>query len=50
MGMQLVQPEVDPWRDLKDVEIWCLGTWFRSGLGHVRLMVGLNLKGLFQQK
>ena len=31
-----------PWRCLKDVWMWCLGTWFSGGLGSVRLMVGLN--------
>ena len=31
--------------------MWRLGTWFRGGLGSVRLMVGLDdLKGLFQPK
>jgi len=38
-----------PWRYLKDVQAWCLGTWFSGGLGSVRLMVGLDdLKDLFQ--
>ena len=40
-----------PWRNLKDVQIWHLGTWFSGGLGSVRFTVGLNvLKGLFQPK
>ena len=40
-----------PWRCLKDVWMWHLGTWFSGGLGRVGLMVGLNdLKGLFQPK
>ena len=31
--------------------MWHLGTWFSSGLGSVRFMVGLNdLQGLFQPK
>lgn len=29
----------------------CIGTWLSSGLGSIRLMVGLDdLKGLFQPK
>ena len=40
-----------PWRYLKDVYTWCLGTWFSGGLGSVRFTVVLNdLKGLFQPK
>ncbi|KAK4830495.1 hypothetical protein QYF61_011408 [Mycteria americana] len=40
-----------PWGCLKDVLMWCLGTWCSGGLGSVRLMVGLDdLKGLFQPK
>jgi len=40
-----------PWIYLKDLEMWCLGTWFSGGLGSVRLMVGLSdLKVLFQPK
>jgi len=36
---------------LKDLEMWCLGTWFSGGLGHVRLTDGLHdLQGLFQPK
>jgi len=38
-----------PLRYLKDMYMWCLGTWFSSALGSVRLMVGLDdLQGLFQ--
>ncbi|KAK4824164.1 hypothetical protein QYF61_011291, partial [Mycteria americana] len=38
-----------PWRYLKDVWMWCLGTWYSGGLGSVRFTVGLDdLKGLFQ--
>jgi len=40
-----------PWRYLKDVCMWQLGTWFSGGLGSVRLMIGPDdLKGLFQPK
>ena len=40
-----------PWRYLKDVQLWHLGTWFSGGLGSDRLKVGFNgLKGLFQPK
>lgn len=24
-----------PWVDLKDAQLWCLGTWFTCGLGSV---------------
>jgi len=30
--------------------MWCLGTWSSGGLGTVRFVVGLDLKGLFQPK
>lgn len=31
--------------------MWCLGIWFSSGLGSVRLKVGLDdFKSLFQHK
>lgn len=40
-----------PWRHLKDVSIWHLGTWFNGGLGSTRLIVWLSdLKGLFQSQ
>jgi len=40
-----------PWRYLKDVEMWCLGTWFSGGLNSARLMIGLDdFKSLFQPK
>ena len=40
-----------PWRYLKNVYMWCLGTLFCGGLGSARLMVGPDdLKGLFQSK
>ena len=40
-----------PWRYLKDVWSWCLGTWLSGGLGSARLTVRLDdLKGLFQPK
>lgn len=39
-----------PWRGLKDVYVWHLGTQFSGGLGSAGLMVGLNLKGLCQPK
>lgn len=29
-----------PWRYLKDVQTWHLGTWFRGGFGSAALMVG----------
>lgn len=33
------------------MRMWCLRTWFSSGLGSTRLMVGLGYpKGLFQPK
>jgi len=35
----------------KDVQVWCLGTWFSGGLGSVSLMVGVDdLKVPFQPK
>lgn len=35
----------------KDMQKWCLGTWFSSGLGSAGLIVGLSdMKGLFQTK
>ena len=39
-----------PWRYWKNGYMWSLGTWFSGGLGSVRLMIGLNLKGTFQHK
>ena len=40
-----------PWRYLKDLWMWCLGTWCGGGLDGVRVMVGLGgLKGHFQPK
>lgn len=40
-----------PWRYLKNVWVWCLGTGFSGELGAVRLMVGAgDLAGLFQPK
>jgi len=35
---------------LKDMQVWCLATWFSGGLGSARLMIRLDLKGLFQPK
>lgn len=32
------------------IQMWCLGTWFRGRFGSARLMVVLDLKGLFQIK
>jgi len=41
----------NPWRYLRDMKMWCLGTRFSGGLGSVQLMIGLDdLKGLFQHK
>jgi len=38
-----------PWRYLKNVWMWLLGTWFSGGLGSVRLTFGPHdLKDLFQ--
>lgn len=35
----------------KNVETWCLESWFRDRLGRAGLTVGLkDLKGLFQPK
>ena len=43
--------ESPSWRYLKDVQMWCLGTWFSGGLGSIRLTLGLDdLKGPFQPK
>lgn len=40
-----------PWRCLRCVWMWYLGTWFNGGLGSVRLMVVCDdHKGLFQPK
>ena len=42
-----------PWRYLKDMQVWRLGTWFSGGLGlgSARLTVGLSdHKGRFQPK
>jgi len=38
-----------PWGNLKDVEMWRLGTRFSGGLGSAKFMVEFDhLKGLFQ--
>lgn len=41
---------VHPWRYLKDVQVWHLGTGFSGGLDCFGLVVGLNDRGLFQPK
>jgi len=38
-----------PWRHLKDMWMWCLGTWFSDGFGSVRITVRLDvIKGPLQ--
>lgn len=32
---------------LKNVWMWCLGTWISGGLGSGGLMAGLDFRGLF---
>lgn len=34
----------DPWRYIKDAEMWPLETWFSGGHSYARLMVALELK------
>lgn len=39
------------WRYLKDLQIWCLGTWISGEFGSVNLMAKLgDIMGLFQLK
>ncbi|KAK4817088.1 hypothetical protein QYF61_027919 [Mycteria americana] len=39
-----------PWRYLKDVSMWCLGTWFSGGLGSVSILIWkLRKHGLKEQ-
>lgn len=43
--------ESHPWRHLKDLQMFCLGTWFSYGLGNARLTARLDdLRGFFQPK
>lgn len=40
-----------PWRELKSLWIWYLGTWISDGFGTPGRMVGLDdLRGLFQPR
>jgi len=34
----------------KNIQMWHFWSWFSGGLGSIRVVVGLNLTGLFQPK
>lgn len=39
-----------PWGCLKDMWMWCWGTWFTSEHSSAGLKIGLSLQGLFQHE